>query len=43
MFGLTKNTKTRGRKKLSKKQTILNALMRGQSMFLEGFKHKVWS
>ena len=32
MFGLTKNTKTKGRKKLSKKQTILNALLRGQSI-----------
>ena len=32
MFGLTKNTKTRGRKNLSKKQTILNALLRGQSI-----------
>ena len=31
MFGNTK-TETRGRKSLSKKQTILNALLRGQSI-----------
>ena len=31
MFG-TNKVENRGRKKLSKKQTILNALLRGQSL-----------
>ena len=32
MFGLNKKEENRGRKKLSKKQQILNALLRGQSI-----------
>ena len=41
MFGNNK-TETRGRKSLSKKQTILNAIKRSINR-LEDFKHKVWS
>ena len=32
MFGLTKKTETRGRKKMSKKAKILNLLQKGQSI-----------
>ena len=39
MFGNTK-TETRGRKSLSKKQTILNALLRGQSIGLKTLNTK---
>ena len=41
MFG--SKVETRGRKRLSKKQTILNALLRGQSITWKTLNTKVWS